>query len=98
MQCLADCDEQDEDSMHLFFACAKSVVRWQHTGLWQSILTSLDNSIFTLNVFAVLQHLDGQEKHVFGVTLWNIWKNRNNKVWNDIRNLQRPPVSVHECC
>ena len=36
------------------------------------------------NVFAILQHLDQQQKQVFSVTLWSIWKHRNNKVWNNL--------------
>lgn len=60
---LCVCSDHDKDIYHLFFACTKSVACWQHTGLWSSVLPSLDPSTdFSLNVFAVLQHLDGHEK------------------------------------
>jgi len=39
---------------------------------------------FSTNVFAILQHLDQQQKQVFSLTLWSIWKHRNNKVWNNV--------------
>jgi hypothetical protein len=39
---------------------------------------------FPTNVFVISQHLDQQQKQVFGVTLWSIWKHRNNKVWNNV--------------
>jgi len=39
---------------------------------------------FPTNVFAILRHLDQQQKQVFSVTLWSIWKHRNNKVWNNV--------------
>jgi len=42
------------------------------------------NASFPKNVFAILEHLDQQQKQVFGVTLWSIWKHRNNKVWNNV--------------
>jgi len=38
---------------------------------------------FPTNMLAILQHLDQQQQQqqqVFGVTLWSIWKHRNNKV------------------
>jgi len=39
---------------------------------------------FSTNVFAILQHMNQQQKQVFGLTLWSIWKHRNNKVMNNI--------------
>ncbi|KEH15732.1 hypothetical protein MTR_0607s0040, partial [Medicago truncatula] len=44
----------------------------------------LASLLFSTNVFAILQHLDQQQKQIFSVTLWSIWKHRNNKVENNI--------------
>jgi len=42
---------------------------------------------FLTNVYAILQHMDQRQKQFFGVTIWSIWKHRNNKVWNNITEL-----------
>jgi hypothetical protein len=39
---------------------------------------------FPTSGFAIFQHLDQQQQQIFGVTLWSIWKHRNNKVWNNV--------------
>lgn len=39
--------------------------------------------VFARTIFDMLQQFDTLKKQVFGVTLWSLWKNRNNKVWND---------------
>jgi len=37
-------------------------------------MTAFDtNASFPTNVFAILQHMDQQQKQVFSVTLWSIW-------------------------
>jgi len=64
------CEESVEDISHLFFMCSKSVLCWQHTGLWSLLLVVFDPAAsFLKNVFAILQHLDQQQKQVFSVTL-----------------------------
>ena len=79
------CDDFGEDCTHLFFMCDKSKVCWQRNGLLSLLMTVfyIDAS-FPTNVLAILQHLDQQQKKVFSVTLWSIWKHRNNKVWNNV--------------
>jgi len=47
------------------------------------VVFDIDES-FPTNVFAILQHLDQHQKQVFGVTLWSIWKHRNNNEWNNV--------------
>jgi ribonuclease HI len=65
--------------------CSKSMLCWQRIGLWSPLMAVFDiNVSFPTNVFAILQHLDQQQKQIFSVTLWSIWKHRNNKVWNNI--------------
>jgi len=34
-------------------------------------------------IFTLLQQLDASQQQLFVVTLWSIWKSRNNKVWNN---------------
>jgi len=79
------CCDFGEDSTHLFFMCNKSIICWQRSGLWSLLMAVFDiDASFPTNVFAILQHLDQQQKKVFSVTLWSIWKHRNNKVWNNV--------------
>jgi hypothetical protein len=81
----AVCDDFGEDSTHLFFMCNKSMICWQRSGLWSILMAVFDiDASFPTNVFAILHHLDQQQKQVFSVTLWSIWKHRNNKVWNNV--------------
>lgn len=35
-------------------------------------------------IFALLQYLDVSQQQQLAVTLWSLWKFRNNKVWNDV--------------
>lgn len=78
-QC-AVCESSVEDIAHIFFLGSKNVIYWQRTGLWSTLMTVFDlDASFSTNVFVILQHLD-QQKQVFGVTLWSIWKHRNDMV------------------
>jgi len=80
----AVCDELGEDNTHLFFVCSNNMLCRQRIGLWSPLMAAFDtNANFPTNVFAILQHLDQQQKQVFSVTLWSIRKHRNNKVWNN---------------
>jgi len=79
------CDEFGEDNAHMFFMCSKSMRCWQRIGLWSPLMAAFDtNASFPTNVFSILQDLDQQQKYIFGVTLWSIWKHQNNKVWNNV--------------
>ena len=65
------CDEFGEDSTHLFFMCSKSMLCWQRIGLWSPLMADFNtNTSIPTNAFAILQHLDQQQKQVFGVTLY----------------------------
>jgi len=84
MDCVV-CAGPYKDNSHLFFDCDKSISCWQQSGLWNDILQSIHPSAsFAENIFSILQQFDNHQKQVFVVTLWSIWKHRNNKVWNDV--------------
>jgi len=54
-----------EDIAHIFFLSSKSVLCWQHTGLWSTLMIVLYlDASFSINVFVILQHPD-QQKQVF---------------------------------
>jgi len=78
------CDVNDEDNMHLFFQCPKSILVWQRIGIWNELLSTLSSPVsFPAIIFDLLHHLDVQQKQLFWVTLWSLWNHKNNKVWND---------------
>jgi len=81
----AVCMEKDEDEKHLFFECDKSIVCWQRFNLWNSIYHCWSPNVSCHElIFAILQQLDIPQQQIFAVTLWSIWKQRNNRVWNDV--------------
>jgi hypothetical protein len=83
MMC-AICNEHDEDNAHMFFDCPNSIRCWQRMELWQAIqLVWQNTSSCSTNIIAILQNLYNYQKQRFGVTLWSIWKNINNKIWEN---------------
>ena len=65
--------------------CSKSVLSWQHTGLWIDLMAIFDfDKSFLTNVFSILQHLNQHQKKIFVVTLYSISKYRNNEILNNI--------------
>jgi len=73
VQCTDRCvayDDFGEDSTDLFFMCDKSKICWQRSELLSLLMAVFDiDTSFPTNVFAILQHLDQQQKQVFSVTL-----------------------------
>jgi hypothetical protein len=83
----AVCNTEDEDIMHVFFMCQKSVQCWQRTGLWDRLNTCLDvNKSVADNLFSILQRLDNEQQELFSVILWSLWKGRNNQIWDNVTN------------
>jgi len=81
----AICDNYEEDGKHLFFECSKSVGCWQRLGFWSSIQHVWSSTISCAElIFSLVQQLDITQQQIFSVTLWSIWKHRNNKVWKNI--------------
>jgi len=78
LQCLF-CSE-DEDSAHTLFTCPKSAQCWQQMGLWNEV-SNVGN--ISTTIFEILQQLQPTQHPIFSTLMWSIWKNRNNKVWND---------------
>jgi len=81
--------EEEEDRFHLFFRCPGSSNIWS---MWNAF--SIISGILTQNhdinvvIFNVLQVITADDATLFGCVLWRIWKQRNNKIWNDITDAQ----------
>jgi len=81
----AICDNDEEDGKHLFFACNKSVGCWQRLGFWPTIQQIWSHTASCADImFSLLPQLDIAQQQIFAITLWSLWKHRNNKVWNNI--------------
>jgi len=78
------CDSNDEDNLHLLFKCPGSYNMWS-----MCIFDSANDN--TINqeqvvphiVYQLLQVLSSEEASLFSCVLWSIWKQRNNKIWNE---------------
>jgi hypothetical protein len=87
------CERSFENDWHVFFGCNKVEEVWAEVGLWNFIRDRLKiaNGFIDL-FFQLLELLSQQNLHMFAMTLWCIWKRRNEKLWNDVD--IRPDVSV----
>jgi len=70
--------------MHALFSCPKSVQCWQRVGLWTEVSNVVSNVCsISSTIFKKFQQLQPPQHPTFNTLMWSIWKNRNNKVWND---------------
>jgi hypothetical protein len=78
------CNNEDESDWHVLFNCTATVHAWQTVGLGELMMRSLQHEADTR---FVIHHLcSGENSEVaglFAMTVWVLWNNRNNKVWND---------------
>jgi len=62
--------------------------------LWHIIMENLETADgFVSLFFQLLEQLPQQQLLTFVMTLWCIWKGRNDRLWNDIEII--PHMSVH---
>jgi hypothetical protein len=78
------CDAASEDSIHLFFLCRNSSSIWRQSKLSAEVTaaTNVDNDAAGV-IFNLLQRLNSADSVEMATILWSIWKQRNNKVWNN---------------
>ncbi|GAU38127.1 hypothetical protein TSUD_318140 [Trifolium subterraneum] len=78
------CDDETEDSLHVFMFCDTVKQAWYNTGLWPIIQQRLtgDNNMAEL-VFSILQVLASEQMSIFVTVLWSMWQSRNNKLWRN---------------
>jgi len=71
-----------ETQMHAFFVCSKAVSCWELLGVHNTIHDLLLNAnTFTSMFFDLMDKLQTQEQVLVAMTLWSLWKSRNNKLW-----------------
>ena len=86
--CVGGCGSV-ETSTHLFLQCMHFSLVWNHILQWLGVVTVLPNDI--ARHFHQFHHLGGVTKSrksilqvIWLATVWEIWKARNNKVFNAI--------------
>ncbi|XP_058732901.1 uncharacterized protein LOC131604482 [Vicia villosa] len=78
------CDANIEDDWHILFACSTTIQCWRAAGLYsiiESRLTSFDDA--RALIFDICSREDRKIVGRVAVMLEVIWRNRNNKLWNN---------------
>jgi len=82
----ASCASNHEDLMHVFFACPFAIQVWNITGLWGSVQHALSTTASTSEaIFYMLETLPVELTQRLSSVLWSIWKHRNLRVWDDVK-------------
>jgi hypothetical protein len=85
MNCVS-CETLFEDLNHVFFECSLAVQVWQRSGLWESInQAQIHTGTASETMFQLLQVLSSADSQRFAATIWSIWKHRNLKLWQDVK-------------
>jgi ribonuclease HI len=84
------CSQHIEDDWHIFFSCNDNVQASQVAGLDNVIAPRLlhHNNVKDV-IFEVCAGENQQIAGAVAVLLWSIWNNRNNCVWNEIKETGR---------
>jgi ribonuclease HI len=80
------CEQHNEDDWHIFFNCNDSILALQTAGL-DHLVTARVHRFRTATelIFSICSEEDRATAGCFALILWTVWKNRNDKVWNDVK-------------
>lgn len=69
----------------MFFNCDQVINVWTTTKLWHKVSYQMfDFESANELIFSMLDTLPSwQQQCIFAMSLWCIWKHRNNRVWKD---------------
>lgn len=97
------CAVGSDDTLHLFFQCPSSLNVWSMLpAFFSSISILLQQDMDSKNIiFKALQNLSIEDAALFCCVLWSIWKQRSNKLWNEVIDTQayvveRAKVMLHD--
>ena len=75
--------------MHLLFKCAGSKNIWSMWNAYYSVNHILDGYKDIKEViFKTLKVLQHEDASLFDCIIWSIWKQRNNKIWKEVIDVQ----------
>jgi hypothetical protein len=88
------CSNGDEDDLHAFFNCNFSQQVWHVAGLHDVISPRVQahNNVQTI-LFDICKSEPEEVVGAVAMTVWCLWHNRNNCVWNDIKDTAKEVVS-----
>lgn len=79
------CGSQLEDAWKVFFTCHCASECWDKAGLkdkLEVIILNADNLLEFM--FAMLGEPDRNAAAIFGMVAWQIWKERNSMLWDNV--------------
>ena len=85
-----------------FFQCPSSLNVWSMLHFFSSISILIQQDLDSKNIiFKALQDLSKDDADLFCCVLWSIWKQRNNRVWNEVIDapvyvVERAKVMLHD--
>jgi hypothetical protein len=90
------CESTYENEWHLFVSCCKAREVWLQAGLWD-VVNNLSTSAvgFSELIFSALTVLEGAKKQDFVMMVWCLWRQQNDKVWEEQQHLVQ--VSIQAC-
>lgn len=71
-------------TMWCFFTAGTTHNVGKHWGMWTAVQQELLPGRFVAEiVFCIMQNFSAEQIGIFAITLWSIWKQRNNNIWNN---------------
>jgi hypothetical protein len=79
------CNQEEEDDWHAIFNCEANRKVWISAGLEDIVLPRCQQvSNAHAVIHAICSNEDKMKAGLFATVVWILWKNRNNRVWNDV--------------
>jgi hypothetical protein len=83
------CNNNEEDSYHLFFNCPNSMNIWSMCNFNSLIISAMQNIHDAAElVFHLLEQLNAFDSSLLACVIWSIWNQRNNIIWNNVTDTQ----------
>jgi hypothetical protein len=80
------CENNEEDDWYILFGCSVSQQVWSEAGL-EEVITPRLHVVIDVNsvLFNICRSEDDVTVGNIAMVVWNIWYNRNNYVWNGVK-------------
>lgn len=98
VQCPMQCcfrPQSIENEWHIFIDCEKAKDIWKAASFWYHIHPRIDKvDGFNEIIWDLLQYLHAHDQNQLAIILSTIWRNRNNKIWNNAESSPSITVSL----
>lgn len=86
------CENAAESICHVLVTCPKSESTWRSLKLWNGIVHQIQVAdTFCYVFFHVLSSLQTEDRRTWAMTLWSLWRSRNQKIWEGV---DERPVTI----